>query len=392
MTLILMKKINIGILTFPISEAGNIPLSNLLDVLKPFSNNLYLITGNDGYTFFKDDENVCAFGVRYKSSKYTHIRIINYISVQLKISYKLIKLSKSADLWIFFIGGETLLLPMITAKFLRKIVILASAGSSLQCSKLKDFNLSKVIEILESINRSLSNYIVLYSQNIVEESKLEKYAYKISIARKHFLNFSKFKMETGFNKRSNLVGYIGALSEEKGTLEFVEAIPKILKQKNDTEFLIVGDGRLRGYVERYLYDNGLTRKVELAGWISHDEIPKYLNRLKLLVLPSYTEGLPNVMIEAMACGTPVLAHPVGAVPDIINDGETGFLMKNNSPKCISANVVRALDHHDLEGVVQRAQAFVEQEFSYEAAVKSYRSLLEPILLKYVFSSHLLFKI
>jgi glycosyltransferase involved in cell wall biosynthesis len=107
----------------------------------------------------------------------------------------------------------------------------------------------------------------------------------------------------------------------------------------------------------------------------YDEIPKYLNELKLLVLPSYTEGLPNTMLEAMACGTPVLATAVGAVPDIIKDGETGFIMEDNSPDCIARNVLRALSHPNLEQIADNAHSLVEKEFTYEAAVRKYETVL-----------------
>ena len=86
----------------------------------------------------------------------------------------------------------------------------------------------------------------------------------------------------------------------------------------------------------------LNNKVELTGWIPHDELPDYSNMLKLIVLPSYTEGLPNIMLEVMACGTPVLATPVGAIPDVINDGENRFLMENNSQECIAENVITSI--------------------------------------------------
>jgi Glycosyltransferase len=90
-----------------------------------------------------------------------------------------------------------------------------------------------------------------------------------------------------------------------------------------------------------------------------------------------SEDAPGVngIIEAMACGTPVFATLVGAIPDVIKNGETGFLMENNSPKCIAANVIRALESSDLEGVAQRARALVEREFTYERAVEGYRSIL-----------------
>jgi hypothetical protein len=67
-----------------------------------------------------------------------------------------------------------------------------------------------------------------------------------------------------------------------------------------------------------------------------------------MVIPSFTEGLPNIMLEAMACGTPVLATPVGAISDIIRDSETGFIMENNSPKCIIENVNRVIGSSELE--------------------------------------------
>jgi glycosyltransferase involved in cell wall biosynthesis len=373
-----MNKMNIGILTFPLIEAGNIPLSNLVDILKPLSNDLYLITGNDGYTFFKDDKKIHTYGVEYNVRKHISNRILNYTYAQLRISHKLIKLYKNVDLWIFFIGGDILLLPMVAAKLLKKKVILLSAGSSFQCSKSKDANLSKPIKLLEHMNRSLSNQNILYSKNIIKEWKLEKYAHKTSVAHEHFLNLDKFRIDNKFSERYNLVGYIGALSEEKGILEFVESVPKILKEKGEIEFLIGGGGRLRGVIERYLSDRSLKCKVELAGWISHDEVPGYLNQLKLLVLPSYTEGLPNIMLEAMACGTPVLASPVGAIPDFIKDGETGFLMEDNSPECIAANVIRALENPDLQSIAKRSRTLVENEFTFDKAVERWEKILEEI--------------
>lgn len=65
----------------------------------------------------------------------------------------------------------------------------------------------------------------------------------------------------------------------------------------------------------------------------------------------------------MACDTPVLATPVGGVPDIIKDGETGFIMENNSPECIAENVERALNYHDLEKIAKNARELVGKEFT-----------------------------
>ena len=371
-----MRKINIGVLTFPIKRTGIVPLSNLIDVVYSLSNKLCLITGNDGYNFFKEDERIHIYGIRHEGGANIFVRIIRYLHTQLRISYRLVKMSKEVDMWIFFIGGE-LVLPMLIAKLLRKKVVLILAGFPTKLSQVKKDPFSEVINFLSKINFILSNRIVVYSERIVKEQGLEKYRHKISIAKKHFLDFDKFKLKSKLGSE-NFVGYIGYLSEAKGVLNFVKAIPEILEKTDKFKFLIGGDGQLRDKIDRYLEEESLSNKVKLTGWIPHDNLPDYLNELKLVVLPSYTEGLPNIILEAMACGTPVLATPVGAIPDIIKDGETGFIMKNNSPECIAENVIRVLEYPNLDEIVKNAINVVEKEFTYEAAVERYRKILENV--------------
>jgi glycosyltransferase involved in cell wall biosynthesis len=77
----------------------------------------------------------------------------------------------------------------------------------------------------------------------------------------------------------------------------------------------------------------------------------------------------------MTCGTPVLATPVGAIPDIIIDGKTGFIMKDNSPECIAENVIRALSSPDLEKIVKNGRRFVDENFTFEKTVGIWRSIL-----------------
>ena len=125
--------------------------------------------------------------------------------------------------------------------------------------------------------------------------------------------------------------------------------------------------------------NGTYNKVKLTGWISHDELPNYFNEMRLLVLPSYTEGLPGIVLEAMACGTPVLVTPVGGVPDLIRDGGTGFIMEDNSPESIAKNVIRALKHPGLDEISHSARKLIEQEYTYEVMVEKCRHALEELM-------------
>jgi glycosyltransferase involved in cell wall biosynthesis len=146
------------------------------------------------------------------------------------------------------------------------------------------------------------------------------------------------------------------------------------------KFLIGGDGNLLKSVKEFLSSSNLNNSVTLVGWITHKDLPHYLNRLKLVVIPSYTEGLPNIMLESMACGTPVLATSVGAIPDFIIDGKTGFIMESNSPICIARNVIRALESPILDEISESAIKKVKFEFSYEMAVKNYEHILKRIMI------------
>jgi glycosyltransferase involved in cell wall biosynthesis len=153
---------------------------------------------------------------------------------------------------------------------------------------------------------------------------------------------------------------------------------ELLTSRAEINFLIGGDGPLQNWLEEYMSRANLNTRIKLVGWIPHDELPDHLNQTKLLVLPSYTEALPNIILEAMACGTPVLSTAVGAIPDIIRNGETGFIMQDNSPDCIARDIVRALEHPGLEQITDRARTLVKSEFTYEAAVERYRKILDTL--------------
>jgi len=368
--------LRIGIVTFPVSQAGAVPLANLVDILSPLSSELHLITGGAGATLFAENKDVYLYGVEHSAmARAIFTRAVNYVWTQSRISCQLMKLTRNVDFWIFFIGGEGLVLPMLTAKLLRKGVIVASAGSGLKVAQAQGDPLAKVLALLQGITYHLSDRIIMYSERLVDEHSLQKYRNKISIAQKHFIDFDKFKVKKKFDERDNLIGYIGALSKIKGVPNLLEAIPRVLAKKSDVEFVIGGDGQLKGKIEKYLDEENLNNKARFVGWIPHDELPDYLNKLKLLVLPSYTEGLPNIILEAMACGTPVLATPVGGVPDVIKEGDTGFIMENNSPECIARNIIRALNHPRLGEIAHNACRLVEREYTFDKAVERYRNIL-----------------
>jgi len=316
--------------------------------------------------------------VNHRKIDNNFIRPFNYCITQIKISFNLFRLRHDYDKCIFFLGGDGLIMPLLLCRMLNKEVFLYLGGMGSNVLKQTNSLLYPAYHIVSRLSYAFANKIILYSPHLIHAWDLDVYKDSISIAHEHFLDFNTFTVTTPLPDRPPLIGYIGRLSGEKGVQHFAQALPAILSDWQDLRVLIGGDGELKESIEASLQEGGVTIHVDLPGWIAHDDLPSYLNQIRLLVLPSYTEGLPNIMLEAMACGTPVLATPVGAIPDVIIDGKTGFIMGNNSPECIAENVIRALNSPDLERIAENGRRFVEENFTFECVVERWKEVLEEI--------------
>lgn len=319
------------------------------------------------------------------------LRIAKIIVVQSKYVYHLLKLRKS-DPIIFFTMGATYFLPLLTAKLLKKKTVYFISGLTGSSAFNKVMRiiykqtyfgiggliLPHIFSSLERFNYNLADMLVVESPSLAYQIASDKYQGKPILNGALFVDTKAFSPRIKLSERTDTVSYFGFLSEHKGIINFIEAIPLILKERNDIQFVIGGAGPALAEIKERLKNSQVIEnaKVVLCGKIAHEEISDYLNEAKLVVLPSYGEGLPNIVLEAIACGTPVLTTPVGGIPDVIKDGETGFVMENNSPECITRNVVRALKHPNLEEITKNARKLVDKEFTYSAAVERYRKIIK----------------
>lgn len=366
---------NVTIVIFPLSDAGSTtPLLNLVKLASGIANKVYLLSGGTDLKNLESLKNVYVIKIMHKAYFNLIGRILSYIHTEFKILSSMISLCRVADLFIFFIGGEILVLPMLTLKLLRKKVIMMPGGIAEKGYAIRKDPLTKPLSLLIKFNMNLCDKLVVYSPYLIKEGRWDKYCHKIHIAHEHIVDFATFKMIKKVNERPNLVGYVGRLSEEKGVLNFVKAVT-LLKERMKVSFIICGQGNLTNEIQRIIKSEDLGMKVRLTGWIPHDTLPNHLNEIKLLVLPSYTEGLPNILLEAMACGTPVLATSVGAIPDIIKDGETGFLLESNDPKHIANRIIELLSKPELlEKVSKNAYEYVRANFSFERTLEAWQRI------------------
>ena len=177
-----------------------------------------------------------------------------------------------------------------------------------------------------------------------------------------------------YNNSLNVV-FIGRLEPWKGIEVFLEVAKLIKKERGDVTFSIVGDGSLRNYVETTAHS--LNGKV--FGLVPHERIPNILSEASILVLPSYTEGLPTVCLEALAAEVPVVASNVGGTPEVVLDGETGYLIPPGNAHLCAEKVLRLLANENLRNKMgKRGRSLVEQFYTWNKIVEKTERIYELI--------------
>jgi glycosyltransferase involved in cell wall biosynthesis len=154
---------------------------------------------------------------------------------------------------------------------------------------------------------------------------------------------------------------VGHLKEGKGHKVTIDAMVHLA----DAELVIVGDGPLRGDLERHARGRGVHERVRFVGRVAHGELPGFYNGADALVLASEREGMPNVVLEALACGTPVVATAVGGIPEVLTDTVAGILMADSSPRALVTAIEQLFANYPARAAVRR---FAER-FDWQATVR-----------------------
>jgi glycosyltransferase involved in cell wall biosynthesis len=136
---------------------------------------------------------------------------------------------------------------------------------------------------------------------------------------------------------------VGRLSPQKGQLLLIEAAAQLEKSGADFELVLVGDGELRELIERGIAEHGLEKHVRITGWSSNDEVRREIVAARALVLPSFAEGLPVVIMEALGLGRPVVSTYIAGIPELVETGKNGWLVPAGSVDALVRAMREVLD-------------------------------------------------
>ncbi len=160
-----------------------------------------------------------------------------------------------------------------------------------------------------------------------------------------------FRRDLGIADDAPVIGAVGALVDHKGHRYLIDAMPAVLAERPDAHCVIVGEGPLRNDLTRQIGKRDLAAHVHLLGW--RDDIAPCLDEFTVLCLPSPLEGLCTSLLDATLRHRPLIACDTGGVPDIVRDGETGWLVAPRDPAALATALLDALGrpaeaHHRAE--------------------------------------------
>jgi glycosyltransferase involved in cell wall biosynthesis len=175
-----------------------------------------------------------------------------------------------------------------------------------------------------------------------------------------------------------LIGAAGRLSPEKGFDQLVDAAAIVQRTNPEVGFVLFGDGPLYDALQRRIRALGLSETFLLAGF--HGNVRHYLPNLDLIVLPSHTEGLPVIALEAMAAAVPLLATAVGGTPEVVADGVTGKLLPPGKPGIMAETILRMITQFvQTRAMGQQGRWRVEQQFTFPTQSLAYQRLFASLV-------------
>jgi colanic acid/amylovoran biosynthesis glycosyltransferase len=174
---------------------------------------------------------------------------------------------------------------------------------------------------------------------------------------------------------------VGRLCEQKGQLLLIQAMQVLKSRGVSLELVLAGDGEMRPEVEAEIARHGLQSSVRITGWISSAQVREEILAARALVLPSFAEGLPVVIMEAMALQRPVLTTSIAGIPELVKSGETGWLFPAGDVDTLADAMQSCLELpvEELRKMGQVAHNIVVQRHSIDTEAAKLRTLFEGVV-------------
>jgi len=338
--------------TMRTKELAKIPGNPVKEALEfgQLIDDVTLIHFHKKFTSQKMKENVRVITIPFTGNKgWISFALSTFISYFLAIPILVRTIKKNK---INLIRSDDILLSglssIIASKITRIPCVVALLGDEEEVIRYKMGHKSRALPIVLAMYRKIAKFVISKSDAVIAINKIlksiaESYGCKKVYQAYPNLDLSRFHPQENAQTNENFTAlYVGRLDPEKGPLNIL----KVAEIKKSINFVIAGDGSLRNEMERIVKEKKLTN-VKLLGLIDHNELSHLYCSANVLLLPSYTEGLPVVMLEAMASELPVIVSNVGAVGEILEKNNGGFAVTPGNIDEIVSKLELLLENKDL---------------------------------------------
>ncbi len=192
-------------------------------------------------------------------------------------------------------------------------------------------------------------------------------------------NYSMIADKVSKVECNNQVLFLGAITQMKGCYDIPRVIELVLKEIPSCKFVIAGDGDI-SQIKGLLKEKGIYKNVDFPGWVRGVKKDQLLRESDIFFLPSYSEGMPMSILDAMGYGLPIVSSNVGGIPNIVKQGETGYLSEPGNFECFAENILRLLLDTDLKNTMANmSYEFAENNYSLTKHIEKIESLYNEIL-------------
>lgn len=181
--------------------------------------------------------------------------------------------------------------------------------------------------------------------------------------------------------------YVGRLSPEKGLFDLIDSMEIVAQQCPKIKLIIIGKGPLERAIKNKILKMNLSKSILFLGRHNHQEILKYYQNALIYILPSYFEGLATTLLEALACGVPIITTNIPANSEAVIDGVNGFLVPPQNPQKLAESILKLLNDSDLrEKMGKNSRDRSLKYFEWDVICKKIEKVYETLLLRSNFKS------
>lgn len=272
---------------------------------------------------------------------------------------------------------EILLLVLLSSKLTSAIPVLRITSNTPETAVHQERNkLNKVIKRI--IYPTVWRISMLNAEGVICVSSYLKdlvvsYGAKNVLVASQGVDLDNFKPKE-VAKEYDLL-FVGRISKEKNLTMLLDAFKELKKDYRDLKLCVVGEGPEKDELKKKYGE----KDIYFEGYVNHSNLQDYYNKSKILVLTSLSEGFPTVIMEAMACGLPVVATNVGGVPEIIAHGKTGFLVDPNDLRDLKERIKSLLINEDIRrDMGNKALKCIKNHHSLSVVSKKYDEFLSDL--------------